>query len=479
MPDSRALSVAVICFLPDLGHLLPMLKAADALRERGHDVTCFAPPDCAGAASRYPFTFVPLVSPDLAEAKKVLARTFARSLFFNAFTGYAHINLHQTGKVVRAAGASAASLVEALEALGPDLIIADSYLLGDWYRTLAEIVGAPLLLHNAGGSLAHRQEPYVRVYGGPDRPRLLRGAVTAIGAVSTAVCGRGFRLAQPRLWAAARRDKAEGLRLFARATAGRPRTPVPVRTISTGTCVLERRHLGDRLRIDGGGVDYFPPSRIRSPQELPRALADWLPGPGEPAAVYVSFGSIVQIDDRFTAAVYEGLRRTGRKVVWSLPENQRGGLSGVTLTDRIRIERFVPQPELLAHPAIGGFVTQGGSSSVQEALLGGTPLLCVPFFTDQGYNGWLVETLGLGRRLWRTRVTPGRIRDAVLALLETPSYQARAEALRQEVAAPDGGDLLADYAEALAIPSAEPASTSFSPSAPERTNASFGGVARS
>lgn len=447
--DSHRLSIAVVCFFPDLGHIQPLLKIADALRERGHRITCYLPPDCRAAARRFDFDVDFLEGADLVETKRILSRTFARSLFFNAFSGYAHINLHQTPKVIQAGGASAERLVEHLIAGRPDVILADSYLFTDWYRALAEVTGVPLFLHQAGGSLAYRQRPYVRAYGPDTASEATMQAVETAGRMSAAICRRSVQAASPRLWLAGRRAKQDGQRRFAAAIAGRPRHPVSIRMISSGTAALEEDLLRGRLTAGTGDVRHVLPTRTRSPQALPQDLDSWLPGAGEPRALYVSFGSIVQIDAAFLAAVYEGLKRLDRKVVWSLPESQRGGLRRVTPSQAIRFETFVPQPELLAHPGIGGFVTQAGSSSVQEAILGATPMVCIPFFSDQPYNSAIVEQLGIGLRLWRRDITPERIHQAVATILDQPAYGTAIARLQERIARRDGGTDLADYVEDL------------------------------
>merc|ERR1719251_637735 len=76
----------------------------------------------------------------------------------------------------------------------------------------------------------------------------------------------------------------------------------------------------------------------------------------------------------------------GWRVLWSLPEAQQPLLieSGRSLdAARLRVESFVCQRAVLDHHAVSLFLTHGGQSSVNEGLVAGVPLVCLPLFCDQ------------------------------------------------------------------------------------------------
>ncbi|KAI6705216.1 hypothetical protein NL676_008178 [Syzygium grande] len=62
------------------------------------------------------------------------------------------------------------------------------------------------------------------------------------------------------------------------------------------------------------------------------------------------------------------------------------------------IRGWTDQQEILAHPAIGGFVSHCGWNSVMEAAWQGVPVLGWPQNGDQRLNAKVVEDAGLG--LW-------------------------------------------------------------------------------
>ena len=57
------------------------------------------------------------------------------------------------------------------------------------------------------------------------------------------------------------------------------------------------------------------------------------------------------------------------------------------------IAPWVPQIEVLAHEAVGVFITHFGYGSITEGIAAGVPMIGRPFFGDQKLNGRLVEAV--------------------------------------------------------------------------------------
>ncbi|RDX70263.1 7-deoxyloganetic acid glucosyltransferase, partial [Mucuna pruriens] len=70
-------------------------------------------------------------------------------------------------------------------------------------------------------------------------------------------------------------------------------------------------------------------------------------------------------DNRIPAELEEGTRERGFIVDWA------------------------PQEEVLAHKAIGGFLTHSGWNSTLESLVAGVPMICWPYFANQQINSRL------------------------------------------------------------------------------------------
>ncbi len=99
----------------------------------------------------------------------------------------------------------------------------------------------------------------------------------------------------------------------------------------------------------------------------------------------------------------------------------------------VRIERFVPQAEILPHVDL--VVSHGGSGSVLGALAHGIPLVVLPMGADQPLNAERIVALGVGRALDAVEATPVDVGAAVSSVLADAGYSAAARRMADEIAA--------------------------------------------
>jgi zeaxanthin glucosyltransferase len=102
----------------------------------------------------------------------------------------------------------------------------------------------------------------------------------------------------------------------------------------------------------------------------------------------------------------------------------------------------MPQLELIRRSAPS--IPHGGLNTALESLAWGVPMVVLPVTNDQPGVGARVERSGVGRSIPVGRVTAGRLRQAVGAVLGDPTYRDRAEALRSSIEAGDGLGRAAD-----------------------------------
>lgn len=98
--------------------------------------------------------------------------------------------------------------------------------------------------------------------------------------------------------------------------------------------------------------------------------------------------------------------------------------------DHVRIERFIPQEELLGRCDL--VVSHAGSGSLLGTLAHGLPTLLLPMGADQPHNARRCVELGVGQVLDVATVTPEEVREAARATLADDSYRRAAERIRDD-----------------------------------------------
>ncbi|MEO5705288.1 MAG: glycosyltransferase [Candidatus Limnocylindrales bacterium] len=168
-------------------------------------------------------------------------------------------------------------------------------------------------------------------------------------------------------------------------------------------------------------------------EELDAEAAAWLAVDPDRPLVVVSFGSFLSERADVLAKVAAGLAGTGVRVAMAT-----GSADPARLGDQPGdwlIRPFLPQVALMRHASVA--ITHAGNNGVTEALSFGVPVLALPFSTDQFAVAADLERVGLGRAADPNQVTPGQIRNAVLALLDG-SERAAAGSLGQSLRADPG-----------------------------------------
>ncbi|KAF5453622.1 hypothetical protein F2P56_028515 [Juglans regia] len=95
-----------------------------------------------------------------------------------------------------------------------------------------------------------------------------------------------------------------------------------------------------------------------------------------------------------------GLINSKKRFLWV---NRPDMVDGKDDDDQIQVElvegtkergymaEWVPQEEVLAHPAVGGFFTHSGWNSTIESIIAGVPMICWAYFFDQQVNSRFVS----------------------------------------------------------------------------------------
>ncbi|XP_074278829.1 putative UDP-glucose flavonoid 3-O-glucosyltransferase 3 [Silene latifolia] len=144
------------------------------------------------------------------------------------------------------------------------------------------------------------------------------------------------------------------------------------------------------------------------------SVIEWLDRQPESSVVFLCFGSMGIFDEEQVKEIAIGLERSGHRFLWSLrkPRPPVGTLESPSdhgpfldalpegfidrTNDRGQIIGWAPQVAILAHPAIGGFVSHCGWNSTLESLWFGVPMATWPMYAEQQLNAFeLVKELEL------------------------------------------------------------------------------------
>lgn len=124
----------------------------------------------------------------------------------------------------------------------------------------------------------------------------------------------------------------------------------------------------------------------------------WLDEQPLRSVIYVSFGSIAVMSNDQLLELWHGLKNSGKLFLWVLPNvadrEWKNQLPPELLIEdasgKGNIVAWAPQEEVLAHKAVGGFLTHSGWNSTLESTVAGVPMIRWPFFGDQLFISRLV-----------------------------------------------------------------------------------------
>jgi len=186
----------------------------------------------------------------------------------------------------------------------------------------------------------------------------------------------------------------------------------------------------------------MPPGQSGVPPEQEEAfqssgLKEWCES-GDTPIVYVSFGSMMrggpafQVAHRLLSAIAE---QPWRILVAANPDL----FNGRTYAAHVRVEKWVPQAAVLAHRHVKAFISHCGATSVNEAIVHRVPIIAIPFFHDQRFNGPALVACGAATAsLLKFSFTAEEVITAVEKALTCREVEARMKELSAELRAHDG-----------------------------------------
>ncbi|MBI5105870.1 MAG: glycosyltransferase family 1 protein [Solirubrobacterales bacterium] len=347
------------------GHLTPLLPFVAAARAAGHDARIAGPAPLAAAAEGAGVPFWPVADPDADELEAVWSR------------------------------------VPSLPPAEQNAVV-----VGDLFARLHAAAALPRMRE-----LCATWSPHVVVRD----PNEYASAIAAeLEGIAHARVGIGLAASEAQAlgWAAGPVDALRG-------AAGLPGDPAAERLRASPWLTLFPAALEDPA--DAGQPDT---RRFRDPAwELPAAeLPDWWPDASGPL-VYVTFGSVaggMPMAGQVYRAALEAVGDLPARVLLTVGHGaDLDAFAGAP--PNVRVERWVPQQDVLRHAA--AVVCHGGSGSTLGALAAGVPLVVLPLFADQPANAARVAAIGAGVAV---PPDPAAIREGVRRVLADDGLRAGA-----------------------------------------------------
>ena len=156
---------------------------------------------------------------------------------------------------------------------------------------------------------------------------------------------------------------------------------------------------------------------------------------GNRPVVYISLGTILKGAVAFFQNCIDAFRDENVDVIISA--GKKFDVRKLkNIPENIHIYSSVPQLAVLKMADV--FVTHGGMNSVSEALYLGTPMVVIPFVSDQPVNAQCVEKLGVGKSMDYEKVNKDSLKKMVYDVLSDAEIQKQMEVVQGMIEAAPG-----------------------------------------
>jgi UDP:flavonoid glycosyltransferase YjiC (YdhE family) len=169
-------------------------------------------------------------------------------------------------------------------------------------------------------------------------------------------------------------------------------------------------------------------------KKLPNEFQAWMDAATE-GVVVVSTGTTITVPEEDLKKTYQALSKLPFKVLWK--EKKINGLPD-KLAPNVRIESWIPQNDILAHPNTRGiyinivvttlvFLTHCGMNGMMESCYQGVPMVGLPRMADQFDNCQKVYSSGLGLVVDRDNFTPELLKHYIMQVATVSNYTIKAK----------------------------------------------------
>lgn len=445
--------IALVSLVPDTGHVLPLLRLGMAFVEKQYEVRCFLPQECAAIIKGFNLSVEIFGKVTNNVDRTVFNHISKRSVFYNAFSCYKDVELKYLYPLAIEVISHLDKICDAIQIFDPALIVVDDNLLPQLCKYLAAYLNRKLVFHISGSNCSYsnrydRKDYRIKLevngksfnfnyqrflvsYGFTHYHPILQQPILQLSRVLEFISRRILNVQSKHI-------KARCNQLIQKKFSFVDYERVEPLYINTGLAFIEREMTKD-FHPGGSQICCFPPIPDQRCMEISPDLLKWIEAAGEKPVIYICLGTMVQGYPRLIRQIIGGLKELDIFILWSAPSAQVGMIKAEGHGTNLRVENFLPQAQVLALEKVRCFITHGGAGGVQDGLLNGKPMLCIPFIFDQPFNSSIVEILQVGIKLWKKQVTAKSVQNAVAKILEEPSYGNVAREWMGKLRTMDGG----------------------------------------
>ncbi|XP_072541458.1 UDP-glucuronosyltransferase 1A5-like isoform X3 [Salminus brasiliensis] len=152
---------------------------------------------------------------------------------------------------------------------------------------------------------------------------------------------------------------------------------------------------------------------------LPQELEEFVNGSGEHGFVVFTLGSMVsELPEVKAREFFEAFRQIPQRVLWRYT-----GAVPKDAPKNVKLMKWLPQNDLLAHPKAKAFITHGGTHGLYEGICNGVPMVMIPLFGDQGDNVQRMVVRGVAESLNIFDITSEKLLEALRKVINDKSYK--------------------------------------------------------
>ncbi|CAI4223106.1 unnamed protein product [Auanema sp. JU1783] len=122
------------------------------------------------------------------------------------------------------------------------------------------------------------------------------------------------------------------------------------------------------------------------------------------------------------------------RIYWRIGGNVRlDGIDEADVPSHINLTAFIPQNDLLAHESCKLLITNGGVSSIMEAITYGVPMVGIPLYGMNKHNLDKAAHKGVATIVDKADLSEKSLLKAIKSVLESPKYRTKAKDMAKEI----------------------------------------------